>query len=223
MRTRARQIADMVGSNFVTLQEEKDIVNEECQALYDILVECRGQEYYATPDVFTLPANWAVEWPLPSDYYRTTVMSADKGDGRVQALRRWEEMEYPRLMNLQTSGIAYPFPMYRVVKNGILFLPKPSATLTITHRYIPAFQLLVSDGATFDGINGWEQWVEYSSAIRFLDKEGSDTTKLSFEREKIENRIRSLAHERDEGRPHRIVDTRRDHAGDDFWFNDWDL
>lgn len=220
MRTRARQLADMVGSTFVSDPELTDIVNAHCQDLYDLLIEVRGQPYYATdhswPTVvgqenYALPTNFHVLSGAPmlydgSDYFQ---------------MRTWEENERARLLNLTSTNIEDV--RYRLVAGNLSLLPPPQTTSwTLSIRYVPTFARLVNDADVFDGINGWEQWVELSSAITMMNKQEDDPAALMAERARVEGRIRKLAPARDAANPPRIVDTRRDFGWYDEYY-DWDL
>lgn len=61
----------------------------------------------------------------------------------------------------------------------------------------------------YPGINGWEEHVVLSVAIRLLAKEESDTSDLRAERDRIEARILAARGKRDVGRPERVTNVRR--------------
>ena len=219
MRTRARQLAFQENSELVSEDELKGIVNEQCQALYDVLVGVRGMDYYSGSTTITSVADQAV-YSLPDDFYQ--LQTAMVGDGsRTHNMATFEEQELATLLTMeQTGSHSYYDTRYRLKQAGIEFRPKPKdASWTFTLRYVPAMPLLVADGDVFDGVNGWEKWIELAAAIEMLNKDESDSTALQVQQQKIEQRIRGLAGSRDAGRPPRIVDTRGDWH--DF-YSDWD-
>jgi len=232
MRDRARQLADMVGSTFVSEAELKEIINEACQDLYDILILHRGLAYYSVQTDIAVSSSTG-SYGLPSDFYRLTSVRIKDGNN-FWPLRAFEEVEVPALEQAEASGGYSLFqtrysirgPGGLVASTNIILLPKPTGSWTLKIGYIPAFQRLTLDSDTFDGINGWEKWVELTAAIEMLNKEESDSSALLGERNRIEARIRTLAPGRDEHRPPRIADTRGDWA--DTWYawdsrRDWDL
>ena len=54
LQTRVRQMADMVGSNFVTDAELVYKINAAWQELYDLLVANDGADYFTTSTTFTM-------------------------------------------------------------------------------------------------------------------------------------------------------------------------
>lgn len=219
MRTRARQLADIVGSTFVSDAELTSIVNEHCQSLYDLLVEVRGQSYFATDHNETTIVGQE-EYPLPTDFFELVGAPIIYDGSSRHQMKTWEENERARLLDSDV-GHSIDAMRYRLVAGNISLLPIPNSILTLTIRYIPAFQPLVNPGDVFDGINGWERYVELSSAIEMLDKGDRDSTSLQLRLAQTEARIRRLGSSRDAANPSRIVDTRRDwHPYSDY--NDWD-
>lgn len=221
MRNRARQLSDMVGSTFITDDELTDIVNSHCQGLYDLLIEVRGQAYYALEKSIPTKVGKS-EYNLPDEFYQLSGAPILYDGNHYHQLRTWEENERARLLNLSNSTCVRDC-RYRLVAGKVVILPAPNtAAWTLKLRYVPTFTKLVDDSEVFDGINGWERWVELNSAIDMLAKEESDFTARAAQLQQVEARIRKLGPSRDAANPPRIVDTRGDWAmGDDF-LNDWD-
>lgn len=219
MRLGARRLSDMVGSTFISDDELTEIVNRHCQALYDLLLEVRGQLYFGKGYDITCYSDQTV-YDLPHDFYQLVGSPIISSGGKFYQLKTWEENERARLLNLNNS---YPSDArYRLVAGKIEIIPSPQTSWTLKLRYVPTFTKLVDDSDTFDGINGWEEWVELNSAIDMLAKEESDTSIRQAQLMKVEARIRRLAPVRDAANPPRIVDTRRDWYGIFDDFNNWD-
>jgi hypothetical protein len=209
----------MVGSTFVEDPELTSIVNSHVQALYDLLIEVRGQPYYATDHTETTEVD-KEEYPLPTDFYQLSGAPVIYDGSNYYQMKTWEENERARLLG-RNVGHSIEQMRYRILANNISLLPIPNSILTLTIRYIPTFQYLVDNGDTFDGINGWEKWVELNSGIEMMNKGQRDSAALQVQLAQVDARIRRLAPSRDAANPPRIVDTRRDWHP--YWdFNDWD-
>jgi hypothetical protein len=212
----------MVGSGFITLQEEKDTVNEECQHLYDLLCSKLGSEYFAMNHQLTLPVGNTSPVALPSNFFKLTSISAGPPGGDVRPLGKWVENEYGSLQSARVRGWTTIYPKYRIVRGQLDFQPANTQQLTVYARYIPAYAYMVSDTDTFDGINGWETWVELSSAISWMTKEESDPSLLMVKLQSVERRIIGLATELDEANLEHIYDGRQDRSDEfDFIVGDW--
>ena len=74
--------------------------------------------------------------------------------------------------------------------------------------FAPTETPLTDADPIYPGINGWEEHVVLSVAIRLLAKEESDTSDLRAERDRIEARILMARGKRDVGRPERVTNVR---------------
>lgn len=221
MRTRARQLADMEGSEFVSETELKDIVNEQIAELWDILIEARGEEYARKEFPVFKTVVGQRQYLLPADYYRLTNVAA--GDGSlVRSLRRFEDRELGVLINIESGGGGWDIyrTMYAVIKDKLELRPVPQTAFDVHLHYLSKAPTLIDDLDEFDGINGWEKWVEVSSAIVMLEKEESDSSSLQMQLARVEARIRKLAPTRDQANPPRILDVRGDMYFPDL-VDDW--
>lgn len=212
LRDRAKLLADMENSEFISEAEWNANINDACQQLYNMLVDVRGQEYYATTSTIAVVSG-TTQYNLPSDFFFLLDFTLDDGSRYVHP-RTFELKE--RAVLLTDGNGTLDNIRYRLQPLKVEFLPSPSASYTATLTYTPTFTELVSDGSTFDGINGFERWVEYTAAMTALAKEESDTAGLAGERARIEMQIEKLKGRRDAGNPPRIQDTKRDWAGEDW-------
>lgn len=224
MKLRGQQLADMVYSSFISDTEWTAMANDAIQQLYDMLIIARGQEYFAEADESLQTVAGKREYPLPLDFYQLCVAYLKRSDGSVHQMNTWENQEFPLLLQMEGGSVSWYDVRYRIRGQNIYLMPAPSETVSIGLLYVPAFKKLTNDNQVFDGINGWEQWAEHTMAIQALLKEESDVAGLMMERDRIAGQINSLAAARDAGRPKRIVDVRRDWAGQDMYFDlDWDM
>jgi hypothetical protein len=98
--------------------------------------------------------------------------------------------------------------------NNIEFIPTPTSGQKIRLWYIPRLTELLQDtDTTAIGISGWIEYVIVRAAKYALDKEESDTSKLTEEIVFLKTRIEETAANRDVGQPDKISDTRRGGSG----------
>ena len=79
---------------------------------------------------------------------------------------------------------------------------------------MPSCPLLVYDTDTFDGVNGWEEYIVVDVAIKALTKEESPTQELEAAKMALLKRIESSAPNRDAGMSGRVTDV---HAIDPYF------
>jgi hypothetical protein len=225
MRLRARLLADMENSEFLKDSEWNDNINDSCKRLYNKLVDVFGQEYYATTDTSTSTVASTAYYDLPEDFFFLLDLMLDDGSSYVNP-ETFELKERAILMAHQANGVGSIHSVrYRLSQNRLELRPAPDGVFTVTYTYVPTFAELSSDSATFDGINGWERWVELDAAITALTKEESDPSSLAAKQAVIGGEIDRLKSRRDAGRPPRIQDTKRDWAGNNGFAaqgRDWD-
>lgn len=181
LRTASRRRADVVNSNFVTDAEVNDYVNASISSLYDLLASAHSADYYEShvPYTFTTTSN-EEHYALPADFYSLSRIQQNCGGV-------WRDLhEY---MPDEASGS-------EPVESG----------LQMRIYYIPVCTKLVLDSDTFDGINGWEEYVIIDTAIKIRIKEDTDTSALERQLANVVNRILNLRSKRDRQRTTRIVD-----------------
>lgn len=177
MRSDVRLRADLVGNQFVTDSELNEYLNQSIAELYDRLVGSRGQEYYATEQVITTTG---VEgYALPADHYETLYVELDDGGTRFR-LGSYSFHQRAALIGSSASNPGRP-AAFRIIAGNLTLLPAPTAGYTIRHWYVPACQRLASDAATFDGIDGWEEYAIWRAVAYVQQKEQLDPSfALSF-------------------------------------------
>jgi len=95
---------------------------------------------------------------------------------------------------------------YHLQNNQLWLIPLPPGGRTIRVYYAPRFIPLVNDSDTFDGVNGWEEYVIADVMIKVLAKEESDVSvPIAIKRDLLE-RIKDIADTRDIGTPSTVVD-----------------
>jgi hypothetical protein len=214
MIERARVRADMNNSEFLTTAMWTDFINQSARELYDLLV-ATDQDYY-TIDYSLVVDGTTNEYNLPSDFYKLKGVDYKvDGDDRWQPMPRYNFMDRNRWNQVSNLQL-----WYRDIRGKIRFSPKPAAQ-TMRIWYIPCLAPLVNGTDTFDGINGWEDYVEVRAAIFALVKEESDPSALMLILTALKERIQAMAASRDQGQSEQVTDVNRLNSwigwNGDFW------
>lgn len=223
LRLQAQQRADRVGSNFVTTEEWNQYLNKSAQELYDLLVTAY-EDYYLAPaytfltdginNSYTLPNGVLVGTDSVTSKPFYKLMGVDCGlannnNARV-TVHKYDFIERNRYVypNVTSTFLGVFNMRYRVMGSNINFIPTPSAGQYMTLWYIPRLPTMLKDTDTLDSINGWSEYVIVRAAKMALDKEESDTARLTEELLFIKQRIEETASNRDAGQPDTISNTR---------------
>lgn len=152
------------------------IINGAAAELYDLLVAARGHEYYTTESTTALSGGGIVAntstYTLPTDFYQLLSIRLEWAANDIEELVPTSVRERTDYANLSTWGRRSP-KAYRLrgtqtaSAQTIDIFPTPTSAVPARVRYIPAFALLTSDVATFDGVNGWEKLVALKAAIEY--------------------------------------------------------
>lgn len=185
-------------ASWITQDELNIEVNASLQAFYALLMDCQGDDYFATyADV-------------------TTVASADTSDlpdGFVRALNvTWlrdtddpVQLEQAQARDARMSGlVAQSWDCYTPKwalhgVNALRWFPTPNAVYTVRLTFVklPAdLDELLESGDTFDAGPGWEEWVVNDVCAKLADREERDPGRFVQERERMEARIRDQAPQR---------------------------
>lgn len=221
LKARALRRADMVsGDGFVDTTtsggELETYIQEGGRELYDLVLKYYGEDYYYSSAAAVTVAGTATV-ALPSDFYKLLGVDAVlPGYTDPVPLDRFNWNE--RHNEGANSGWSWAnaTPRYRLRAGNLYFIPTPQAVHSLTVHYVPAMPA-ISDAAPFDGINGWDEYIVLSAAIKMLAKEESDTSALQVELERCRRRIEEMAPARDVDKPLRVTDI-MDNA--DFDWND---
>lgn len=205
LRTRARERADQVNSQFVTDAELTGYVNSSLFELHDLLVQKYGDNYYvATPQAITTTT--AQQYALASDFFK--LLGVDVRDGSEWVTMRpfmfGERNKYNSINTTPRYGRSHL--RYRINGDNLMLMPTPEAGLSLQVWYIPRMVELVADGDIAKGVSGWLEYVIVDAAIKMMQKEESDVSVLMAQKQMLIQRIESAAASRDAGAPPRVVD-----------------
>lgn len=200
MKLRARQRADQVNSTFIKEPELEQYINDSITELYDVLVQKFGSDYYIKDFEFQT-VQGVRDYDLPADFYKL------KGVDLIRGQQDRDVTLKPFMFIERNKRSLFDNFRYRIVGSQISFL-QPDTSRSIRLWYVPISERLVDDSDTFDGINGYEEYVIIDAAIKMLTKEESDTQVLMQQKMMMLQRIEEAADNRDEGQSDRVTDVR---------------
>jgi hypothetical protein len=219
LRLRSQQKADRTNGQFVTTSEWNFFINQAYYELYDLLITVY-EDYYVAPRLSILTDGVTQQYPLPNgqNYSAAPAMYKLFGVdlGLANSTNAWVTIKkfdfiarnryvFPQI----TSTFLGVFNLrYRLVGGNIMFIPVPSGQQTIGLWYFPRLTTLLQDTDVMDGISGWTEYVIARAAKYALDKEESDTSRLTEEIVFLKQRIEESATNRDAGQPDSISDVR---------------
>lgn len=203
LKTRSRERADMVGSNFVSDEELTGYINASITELYDLLVTAYGEDYFVGSNPYSFTTESGTDtYDLPPDFYKLIGVDVQVNGSDWMPVKKYDFLS----RNRGQEGYSIHYVMYRLIGSKIRFTPTPHGSHNVRLWYIPVCNELSEDEDTFDGINGWEEYVIVDVAIKMLQKEESDVSVLLLQKEKLEKRIESMKEARDAGEPEKITD-----------------
>lgn len=193
--------------------ELETYIQQAGRELYDKILSAYGEDYYYSSSTTTTVAGTATV-DLPSDFYRLLGVDASvPGAVRPVALERfnWNER------NVFEDGVGWNWsiaiPRYRLRAGKVWMLPTPDGAHSVTIHYVPVMPTIDDSTGVFDGINGWDEWIVVSAAIKCLQREESDTSELERELARCGERIARMAPNRDLDKPPTVVDVFADRIG----------
>lgn len=231
IRLQAMQRADRVNSNFLTLSEWNRNINQAMFELYDLLITVYEDYYLASPIQFPIVNATQFLYPLPNGtntfqdalnpantvtpppFYKLmgVDLALNNATNAYVTINKFNFIDRNRFVYPNTASTIYGVfnLQYRVMGSNIEFIPTPSAGQTIRLWYIPRMTELLQDtDITTQGISGWIEYVIVRAAKYALDKEESDSSRLTEEITFLKGRIEESAANRDAGQPDKISDTR---------------
>lgn len=230
IRLAAMQRADRVNSNFVTLPEWRNYINQSMFELYDLLVTVYEDYFLASPVQFVCDGTTFL-YPLPNGtntflnalntsqtvtpppFYKLmgVDLALNNATNAYVTINKFNFIDRNRFVYPNTASTIYGVfnLQYRTMGSNIEFIPTPTAGQAIRLWYIPRLTELLQDtDITTMGISGWIEYVIVRAAKYALDKEESDSSQLTQQIVFLKGRIEESASNRDAGQPDKISDTR---------------
>ncbi len=222
LRAQARQRCDMDNRNFISPTEWIQLIDVGYKELYDILV-ARFEDWYTINEIFTVPQG-STSYPLPANFYKLRgldrSLSGGTGPEDFYPIQPFNfENRNNRGMLLRRRGFG-PNAQYRIMQNNFIFTPTDQAGGTYQIWYVPRAVTLTDPAQTVDGVNGWEEYIVLTAAIKALTKEESDVSVLAAEKANLYKRIELMASNRDGGQTERVTDVQsQNYGGSWYGFN----
>jgi hypothetical protein len=209
----AQQRADLVNSGFVTPSEWTAMVNASCQQLYEKLVEAYGSDYEVAASFNITTDGQNDNYALPTDFFKLLGVDLQYSPAGANTTSGWisigrfnfADRNRYTLPNVQLLWGRTNLK-YRLRGGNIWFIPLPMGGQTCRIWYAPRFTPLVNASDSFDGINGWEEWVVNDVAMKVLVKEESDISGIEALQQVQNDRLLTIIDNRDAGSPSKAVD-----------------
>jgi hypothetical protein len=221
-RTLTNLIADVrfrADNQAATDPEITELINQSITALYDLLTNAFGDEYFELEtSLSTVANNDSISLSGVTDFYKITGVWWLISGGQYARISQYQPANSQTI--IPSSGWNYDANIYyRLRVNSLRFVPTPLAIHTVKLKYIPWAVRLVNGSDTFDGYNGWEEYPVVDAAIKLLEREGNtdDAQLLMARKQELLRRIQEMA-DRDLSEPSRIQDTRSARA---YWRGRW--
>lgn len=96
-----------------------------------------------------------------------------------------------------TVGNAQPRQFFQYERSTIAYAPASDVSYPFLIWYLPVHTDLVADDDTFDGINGWEDWVVFNAVARLLLRDRDEhLERFESERQRLMSRILHVGRQR---------------------------
>lgn len=205
IRTRY-ELPTFSSSTWVTTTQINALINASLQALYGMLIEAYGDNYFTESTTLTTTADVNTT-SLPSGSYKLVALWWVRGTDDVVRIRR-ADVDDMRLAYYSSKDWNAYGPKFRLLgASSIQWLPTPSAAYDVRCVHVKLPSDLSADGDTFEAGAGWEEWVVNDVCAMLAAREEKDPSLYLQKRADAETRIRQQAPERDEGSPLQIRDT----------------
>ena len=215
IRDMVRQRLDMVGSTFIGDSEFDGWIDRSTRKVFDLLVDAIGEDYYTTKTTFSTSAN-------TSDYALNTICGSNnfyklRGIYLVNGTNRLgmnkacldEIVRYSANNPTYTGWATTKDPtdiVYCIFGDTLRFAPTPTAVCTCEIWYVPPFVGFANDSATFDAVNGWDDYIVADVCIKGGEKEERDVSEFAQEKAEILQRIAKLRENRDRHQVYKVRD-----------------
>ena len=200
------ELADMVGSNFVTPAGKLRLINQSYAEWYDLILECNQDDFVGTTPTEFAVASGELSAPLPADFYNCIGIDKKIG-GKWIELRSFQFNKRNRLKSsyLYTARTLYPSVKFRITGQKILFDSQDDASgdYRIWYTPTPPKATLLTD-TFFVETSTHELYINYLFAVKALEKEESSSTKQEMKLAELERKIRATKQNRNDGEPEQI-------------------
>jgi hypothetical protein len=144
LRTEIYQRADQLIDAFVSISEMNAYINESAAALYDLLIQKYGNNYFVKYPAYSFTTDGSTDrYPLPSDFYKLLgvdlqISGAGVSNGKL-TLRPFNMADRNRFVypNVQVTFGIMSNLRYKLHGNNLWLVPMPAANQVLFLEYIP--------------------------------------------------------------------------------------
>lgn len=216
LRAKARELADMVNSQFITDTADSldQWINEGAQKLHDLYVQAYGEDYVEKSATLTTVAG-QTDYTLPADFYKLLGIELPIA-GKMRTLVPFKRSERNGLTTEVSLYSSLSLPRYKLSKGVVRLLPAPGSVLVGKIWYSPLLQvtkadtsvinLLVDPGDSINFENGAERYVIMYAARKAKLKQEDDVRDITADLEAEEQKLQVLIEERNAADPKSAVD-----------------
>lgn len=216
LRARARELADMTTSTFISdTADSLDLwINEGAQKLHDLYVQAFGEDYIEKSATLTTVAA-QTDYTLPADFYKLLGIELPIA-GKMRSLKLYNRAERNGISDQISLYSQLSLPRYKLSKGVVRLLPAPGSVIVGKIWYSPLLQvtkanasvinLLVDADDSINFENGAERYVVMYAARKAKLKQEDDVSALERDLEKEESALRLLIEERNAAEPKSAVD-----------------
>lgn len=193
LKTDIRNRTDMNDTDIITEVELTSYINSSITELYDLLVSKYGDDYYLSSSSITM-ASGAYQVTLPNNFLKIKGVDLVEGN-KTTALNTFN------FKNRNRKGLL----QWRVMGNNLIFTDDEKAgSKSLVVWFVPSCVKLTMGADTFDGINGWEEYVIVDCMIKCYQKEEQDVSITFAQKQALISRIELAAANRNAAEPERI-------------------
>lgn len=206
-------------TTFVTTTAVNALINASLQAYYGLLLECYGDNYFATSETLTTVASIPLT-SLPVRFMKLIALHWQRDSATFEKMKP-ATVDDIQIADRGAVSWAQYCPRYRLSGlSSLEWFPTPGAAYSVRCDFVRLPEDLVDDTDFFEAGNGWEEWVIADVCRKIAEREEKDdkADRYMGKRNEAEGRIRAQAPERDEGEAVQLRDT----WGDDYRGVDFD-
>lgn len=206
LRAAIRLRADMPSTDNPTDAFINDEINRSGAELYDLLIAA-DEAYNWSEQTFSTVGGTS-SYPLDATFYKLKGVDADMGGPAPLTLKPYN-FEERNIYRFRGVWDPYEKPRHMIRANSIQFVPPPDQTRQITVYYYPVFARMTNDADTFDGINGWEEYIIADVCVKLATAQESDASVFMAQKMAVKQRIEQMKLDRSYGMPETVVDVER--------------
>lgn len=204
---RAKQMADLVGSSFVSSTEWTTWINSGLMELYDIVVGAY-EDYFTVSTTSTITSGSS--FALPAAFYKLRGVDYQLTSSDYMNVPQFNFNERNRQIEWAYSARGNDsIRRYRVIADTLEITPSDRASGTYRLWYIPAVTALSSGSdaiPTTLSKAGWEEYIVLYAAIKAKLKGEEDASDMTNQLAALSQRIVSMSANRNADQPERITD-----------------